>query len=258
MKHKDEMLRFDPIERRIYQTICQNEGLKAREIAALLGIDHATVNRFLYASPLMKELCWQDSEFRWHGIIRQARPHNGLYEFSGYYSTVGEFMQLDGERWLALLKLGCENIGRSLSDTRGLMHSFLDARETMLRLFEDLRAFGCAGFDDWEIVFELRIKKSRHIRIYADVLLITKRHVFTMEFKMKDRIEADEVAQCAKYCTYLDLIFGDGYEIVPVLVLTRAHDLYRDEIVQGTDASIQVCAGDMLYNALDAYLGFLR
>lgn len=255
------MAGINPIERNIYMCICRSEdGVKAREIARALRVDPTTVNHFLYASPFMKELCWQDDEYLWHGQIPQTRPHYGLAEFSGFYSSVKEFLDMSESRWLALLKLGCENIGRNLNDTRGLIHSFLDTRQTMVNLFEDLKAFGCPEktFGDWEIVFELRIKKSKHIRIYADVLLVTRRHVFALEFKMKDRIEQEEVGQCAKYCEYLDVIFGDGYEIVPVLVLTGAHELYEEAIIPKTDASVQVCSGDMLYNALDFYLGFLN
>ena len=252
---------IDPIERKIYMCIAGSEqGVKAREIAHALRADPSTVNHYLYASPFMKELCWQDGEYLWHAQIPQTRPHYGLAEFSGFYSSVKEFLEMDESRFLGLLKLGCENIGRNLNDTRGLFHSFADARETMIGLFRDLKEFGYPEqlSSDWEIVFELRIKKSRHIRIYADVLLVTKRHAFSLEFKMKDRIEQDEVDQCAKYCEYLDVIFGDGYEIVPILVLTRAHELFMDAAVSGTDASVQVCSGDMLYNALDFYLGFIR
>ena len=255
------MTRIDPIERNIYMCICKSaEGVKAREIARDLHVDASTVNHYLYASPFMRELCWQDDEYLWHGQIPQTRPHYGLAEFSGFYSSVKEFLEMDENRWLALLKLGCENIGRNLNDTRGLFHSFRDARQTMRDLFRDLKEFGYPEklFLDWEIVFELRIKKSKHIRIYADVLLVTRRHAFSLEFKMKDRVEQEEVDQCAKYCAYLDVIFGDGYEIVPVLVLTGANDLYADATVSGTDASVQVCSGDMLYNVLDFYLGFLR
>ena len=255
------MARIDPIERSIYMCICRSEdGVKARDIARMLRADAGTVNHFLYTSPFMRELCWQDDEYRWHGQIPQTRPHYGLAEFAGLYSSVKEFLEMDEHRFLALLKLGCENIGRNLNDTRGLFHSFRDARETMRNLFRDLKELGYPEqlFNDWEIAFELRIKKSKHIRIYADVLLVTKRFAFSLEFKMKDRIEAEEVGQCAKYCEYLDVIFGDGYEIVPVLVLTKAHELYADAAVPGTDAAVQVCSGDMLYNALDFYLGFLH
>lgn len=38
-------------------------------------------------------------------------------------------------------------------------------------------------FDDWEILFELRIKKSRYIRIYADVLVITENYVFLLDLR---------------------------------------------------------------------------
>ena len=255
------MAKVDPIERSIYMCIAESEeGIKARDIARSLRVDPSTVNHFLYASPFMKELCWQDDEYTWHAQIPQTRPHFGLAEFAGFYASVREFLEMDENRFLSILKLGCENIGRNLNDTRGLFHSFRDARETMRNLFRDLKEFGYPEklFSDWEIVFELRIKKSKHIRIYADVLLVTRRHAFSLEFKMKDRAEQDEVDQCAKYCEYLDVIFGDGYEIVPILVLTKAAELYEDATVSGTDAAVHVCSGDMLYNALDFYLGFIR
>ena len=255
------MAGINPMERQIYMRIAKSEeGVKAREIARDLRADPSTVNHYLYASPFMKELCWQDDEYLWHAQIPQTRPHYGLAEFAGFYSSVKEFLEMDENRFIGLLKLGCENVGRNLNDTRGLFHSFRDARETMRNLFRDLKEFGYpeALSSEWEIVFELRIKKSKHIRIYADVLLVTRRHAFSFEFKMKDKIEQEEVDQCAKYCEYLDVIFGDGYEIVPVLVLTKASDLYEDATVSATDAAVHVCSGEMLYNALDFYLGFIR
>ena len=92
------------LQRLICAEICRRDGIKAREIAKELNLDHQTVNRLLYASPLMKELCWQDRDFRWHGIVRQERPHLGLQEFSGYYSRVGEFLDLSEEQWLSWLR----------------------------------------------------------------------------------------------------------------------------------------------------------
>ncbi|MBR5010171.1 MAG: helix-turn-helix domain containing protein, partial [Clostridia bacterium] len=85
---------MDPeqLERRICAAICRSGGIKAKEIASALDMDRSTVNRVLYASPLLKELCYQDKDYRWHGIIRQARPHTGLFEFSGYYAAVSEFL----------------------------------------------------------------------------------------------------------------------------------------------------------------------
>ena len=84
-------------EQAVCALICQRDGIKAREIAKELGLDHQTVNHVLYSSPLMRELCWQDREYRWHGIVRQARLHTGLQEFAGYYGSVGEFMDLSEE-----------------------------------------------------------------------------------------------------------------------------------------------------------------
>ena len=133
--------------------ICQSDGIKARDIAKKLALDHKTVNQALYTSPLMKGLCWQDREYLWHGIVRQARPHLGLQEFAGYYSRVDEFLDLSEEEWLSRLMEGCTNIGRNLNDTRGLFHSFRDCREQMRRLFDDLVEMAgdaCLGWEKTE------------------------------------------------------------------------------------------------------------
>ena len=242
----------------ICAAICRHDGIRAREIAEELGLDRQTVNRALYSSPLLKELCFQDRDFCWHGIVRQARPHIGLQEFAGYYDRVGDFLRLSDAEWLERLTEGCANIGRSLSDTRGLIHSFLDCRGQVLRLFEDLRSMAGERCLDWEIAFELRLKRSRHVRIYADVLIVTEDRVFSLEFKMKDRIDPEEVLQAAKYCPYLEIVFGPAYEVIPVLVLTGAGETFGFEPIGKTDAVLPVCSGDMLFNVFDEYLGFLQ
>ncbi len=248
----------DDVEIAVCAAICRSGGIRAREIARMLSLDHKTVNRVLYASPLLREICWQDADFRWHGIIRQGRPHTGLQEFSGYYGPVREFLALDEAAWLAKMTEGCTNIGRSLNDTRGLMHSFRDCRAQMVRLFDDLRHMMGDRCLDWEIAFEFRIKRARRVRIYADVLVITEAKVFSLEFKMKDEIQPDEVLQSAKYCPYLEIIFGPGYDIIPALVLTGAPELFRFIRIGNTDAVLPVCSGDMLFNVFDEYLRFLN
>ena len=138
----------------MYSLICSNDGIKAREIAREVGVSKTDINRVLYNAPFIHELCYRDSDYNWHGLIRQARPHTGLSDFCGYYGTVERFQKQDEESWLEELKDGCKAIGRNLNDTRGLIHSFKDARETMLVLFQDLEMPN-ASF--WEICFELRI-----------------------------------------------------------------------------------------------------
>ena len=61
---------------------------------------------------------------------------------------------------------------------------------------------------------------------------------------MKDKIDPDELSQAAKYSPYLEVIFGPEYEVIPVLVLTRAE--------------VPVCSGDMLFNVLDEYQGIMK
>ncbi len=242
-------------EIQIYEAICRHDGIKAREIARETGVNKTEINRLLYASPFIRELCYRDRDYRWYGLIRQARPHKGLAEFCGYYGIVSEFLELSEEAWLDRLMRGCRDIGRNLNDTRGLIHSFKDSREVMINLFSDLYE---VDYADWEICFELRIKRARHVRIYADVLVITEDKVFSLEFKMKDQADPEEELQAVKYARYLDVIFGSDYEVIPALVLTRAGDLYQWETLPGTTAELPVCSGDMLFNLFDEYIGFLE
>ncbi len=247
----------DDTEKAVCSAICQRDGIKAREIAALLSLDRTTVNRILYSSPLLHEICWQDADYRWHGIIRQARPHWGLQEYAGYYGLVKEFIALSEETWMDRMAEGCANIGRSLNDTRGVIHSFRDCRTQMIRLFDDLRQMLGRRCLDWEVAFELRLKRARHVRIYADVLVITEDKVFSLEFKMKDKINPEEVGQSVKYSPYLEIIFGPRYDIIPALVLTGASELFEFVRVGREDAVLPVCSGDMLFNVFDEYLKFL-
>ena len=241
-------------ERRMYALICQNDGIKARDIARKTGVERGDINRLLYGMPFIHELCYRDSDYLWHALIRQTRPHAGLGDFCGYYAGVERFLEQTEEEWLEELKEGCRQIGRNLNDTRGLLHSFKDSREVMIRLFKDLEGVDCTG---WEICFELRIKRSRHIRIYADVLVVTENRVFSLEFKMKDVLDPEEELQAVKYAEFIEVIFGDEYEVIPALVLTKAEDLYAWEQLPGSTALLPVCSGDMLFNLFDEYIGFL-
>lgn len=248
---------FSQEERAVYSLISVSDGIMAKEIASKLGLARSAVNHLLFSSPLMHELCFQDDAFRWHALIRQASVHEGLYEFSGWYGTVREFMMAEEAEWLSALQAGCRRIGRNLNDTRGLFHSFLDCRNVMCTLFQDLAAMSAGSFQDWEIVFELRINRARMIRIYADVLVIMPGKVFSLEFKMKNSIDPDEVLQAAKYCPFLEVIFGPRFEIFPALVLTSASELFEFVSIGETDMLLPVSSGDMLFNVFNEYLGFL-
>ena len=249
---------MEQTDREICALICRNNGIRARDIARELNIDRQTVNHVLYSSPLMKELCWQDGDYCWHGIMKQTRPHTGLQEFAGYYDTVQNFLAMSEEVWLERLTEGCTYIGRNLNDTRGLFHSFRDCRTQVLGLFTDLKEMIGDSCLSWEVAFELRLKRSRHVRIYADVLIITENRVFSLEFKMKDQINPEEILQAAKYSPYLEIMFGPEYEVIPVLVLTATRDVFEFAPIGKSDAVLPVCSGDMLFNVFDEYLGFLK
>lgn len=248
---------FSETELQIYSLISRRDGIKAREIARELGLDKTEVSRWMVSSALMRELCYQDREFSWHALVRQNAPYTGLYEFSGWYGTVEEFLGQSKELWLEELENGCRRIGRNLNDTRGLIHSFLDCRETMRTLFQDLQSMSDLPAEKWEIVFELRFNLRSRIRIYADVLVILPGKVFSLEFKMKDRIDPDEILQAAKYVPYLEILFGRNTDVYPALVLTAASELFSYEPIGKTDFVLPVCSGDMLFNVFNEYLGFL-
>jgi NAD(P)-dependent dehydrogenase (short-subunit alcohol dehydrogenase family) len=74
-------------EIRMYSLICSNDGIKARDIARKVGVEKADINRLLYNAPFIHELCYRDTDFNWHGLIRQAHPHTGLGDFCGYYGS---------------------------------------------------------------------------------------------------------------------------------------------------------------------------
>ena len=224
---------FSDTELQIYSLIARNDGVKAREIAGTLGLEKTEISRLMFSSALMRELCYQDHEYRWHALVRQQAPHEGLYEFSGWYGTVREFMDESEKTWLKELGDGCRRIGRNLNNKRGLIHSFTDCRETM------------------------RINLRWYLRIYADVLVIAGNRVFSLEFKMKNRTDPDEVLQAAKYVPYLEVLFGRNAEVYPALVLTRASELFEWEPIGQTDYLLPVCSGNMLFNVFNEYMGFL-
>ena len=206
---------------------------------------------------LMRELCYQDREYRWHALVRQRAPYEGLFEFSAWYGTVREFLDEPAEIWLEELEEGCRRIGRSLNDARGLIHSFRDCGETMRTLFSDLQDMSDLPVESWEIAFELRFNLRRFVRIYADVLVIAGNKVFSLEFKMKDTIDPEEVLQASKYVPFLEVLFGRKSDIAPALVLTGTSELFTYERIGNTDCVLPVCSGDMLFNVFNEYLGFL-
>ena len=93
--------------------------------------------------------------------------------------------------------------------------------------------------------------------MYADVLVIGERYAFSLEFKMKDRIDPEEVLQAAKYVPYLEILLGPRINVVPALVLTGAADLFSFVPVGESEGELPVCSGDMLFNVFNEYLGFM-
>ena len=63
--------------------------------------------------------------------------------------------------------------------------------------------------------------------------------------------------QAAKYAPFLEIVFGLKYEIIPVLVLTRAREQFKFVPIGRGDMVLPVCSGDMLFNVFGrGYIGF--
>ena len=246
---------FGGMGREAYALICSRDGMTAREIARELGVTRKEVNQMLYAYPFIRDLCYHDDEYRWHGLIRQGFPHDGLFDYCGWYGFAYEFLEQGEGEWLSRLEEGCKRIGRNLNDTRGLIHSFTDSREVMRGLFGDLEEYG-VDYSNWELCFELRIKRAKWVRIYADVLVITPVHAFSLEFKMKDEGDQGEIDQAAKYAPYLQVVLGLRFDVVPALVLTRASETY-DYVASSTGTQVAIASPDMLFNVFDEKMSFL-
>ena len=75
---------------------------------------------------------------------------------------------------------------------------------------------------------------------------------------MKEHIDPAEVLQASKYCPYLEILFGPLVEIIPVLVLTGASELFTFIPFGEEKQLLPVCSGDMLFNVFDEYLEFLK
>ena len=245
----------DGLGREAYSLICTRDGVTAREIARELGAERKEVNRLLYGDPFIRDLCYRDDGYRWHGLIRQGFPHEGIADYFGWYGTADDFLAQDETAWLAELEDGCRRIGRNLNDTRGLVHSFTDSREAMTGLFGDLAGYG-VDCPDWEVGFELRIRRARWVRIYADVLVCTPDCAFSLEFKMKRDGDQAEIDQAAKYAPYLQVVLGPQVEVAPALVLTRSSDFF-DHVSASSGAQVAVASPDMLFNVFDERMGFL-
>lgn len=100
-----------------------------------------------------------------------------------------------------------------------------------------------------------RIRRTRWVRVHADVLLIAPGHVFSLEFNMKEKVDPAEVAHAARYVPCLEMVMGSDTNVVPVLVLTRACDLFVHGLLDG-NGKLPVASGDMLFTVFDECLWF--
>ena len=147
----------DLTERAIYASICRNDGIPAREIAKDIArhgagnggnppVDRHTVNQYLYRSPFMRELCYRDDGYLWHGLIRQMRPHLGLADFCGWYGTVKEFLDTLG-KWVCGEPVTIHGVSERLTNRPVLTNGRRITRITRDNLYASDP--GTKGIQDW-------------------------------------------------------------------------------------------------------------
>ena len=62
---------MNELSKQILEIIKKNNGIKAVEVAKILGCDKKLVNSALYSSRELKNYCWQDSSYKWYANSAQ-------------------------------------------------------------------------------------------------------------------------------------------------------------------------------------------
>ena len=65
--------------------------------------------------------------------------------------------------------------------------------------------------------------------------IIIRRQIACFHHRTNCFSRFEGISQAAKYVPYLEIMFGPDYEIIPVLVLTAAQDMFRFETIGGKD-----------------------
>lgn len=155
--------------------------------------------------------------------------------------SIEDFKKLDKAAWLETMKAAAvkyeeEFPGRETSESQ--IGAWDDEFDVLQRVLQD--------FNDGYVVFEYILYSENGCR--PDVLLVSGSQVFVLEFKRKNEVLNDDVAQADMYGRFISTchVESRGKEIITCLVLTRSKA--EDEILDG---SLHIVSEKALRKLLD-------
>ena len=241
---------------RISEVLAANpNGLKASQIAKLIGSTRTEVNSYLYSHTDSYEIhegyIWTPkaagSSAPTPEPKRRARATKAAISESpilaqryAYCATVEEFLDINEDDWIQVMKSGFHE-----SYLMALGALQINVWKDCFRVLQrELPAFHQIhpGF---HIVFEYALPYESGRR--PDVLLVCNEYVIVLEFKKKQEILQADIDQANAYARDIEEYHYESREkdLSAILVLTEAHDVYVDE------EGLIVCSGDMLSVALN-------
>ena len=236
---------------RISEVLTANpKGLKASQIAKLIGSTRTEVNSYLYSHTDSFEIhagyIWTQKAV---GVsvttpapkrpVRASKPTvpevDTIKQRYAYCGSVDEFLTISESDWIAIMKSGFhDSYLMALGSLQ--INVWKDCFHVLQR---ELPAFHQihSGF---HIIFEYALPYESGRR--PDVLLVCNEYVIVLEFKKKQELLQADIDQANAYARDIEEYHFESREkdLSAILVLTEAHNVYGDE------EGLIVCSGDML------------
>lgn len=243
------------LEQKIYEAIKAHNGILAKDISLITGIEKRTVSSLLYHSNELKSRCYMDEN--WFHYTRDSNSiaspsfrHSGLAQHSCYYGSVADFVQLNVDDWIIMMNEGCIRAKKGGIGTAQIK-AWADCFEVMQGAFS-----AYFNMEAWDIAFEYN-STYEGVNRWVDVLLIIDNKIIVIEFKMVRCFFEKYLDQTEKYIPDLERYFiKEDVEIVPLLVLTQAVNLRESYPYRNLDYALEVCSGDILSNVIESILSF--
>lgn len=241
---------------RIFETLSTNpKGLKASQIAKLIGSTRTEVNSYLYSHTDSYEIhegyIWTKKGSAVSApapapkrAVRAIQDVHAevpmLKQRYAYCATVDEFLTIRESDWISIMKSGFRDSNILALNTLQI-NIWKDCFHVLQR---ELPAFH-QQHPGFHIIFEYALPYESGRR--PDVLLVCREFVIVLEFKKKHELLQADIDQANAYARDIEEYHFEtrNKDLSAVLVLTEAHDVCED--VEG----LAVCSGDMLHIVLD-------
>lgn len=246
------------LERVLYALVSANPGgISYAALSRAAKTDVFEVKKTAASSPVLTDLCYKNAKGNICPMICGTPPHLGLDHYSWYYSDVRTFLNTDQNEIMESMEDSCLNTASVLGAPR-----FPERKAKLIRcsaagLFKDLEISGgipSADMKKWEISFFTDIS-TRHGEFEAscDSLLITGNRAYPFFFLNSEAPSERSAASSYRNSRGFCLVFGEKYEIIPVIVLIKRSGFFEEKILsvpEGEDTGItrMCCASrDQLY-----------